>query len=115
MSKEKETNGLNRQLDLENNVSVHTFSVSAGLVGVCLTVIGLIKISGHLQKLSTLADEILAWNAVLFLVSCFISYLSLMTRRELTKRTLERIASAIFMIALLLMVVVCSIFVRAFV
>ena len=99
---------------LESDISVHILSVSAALVGVCLTVIGLVKIHGRLVSLGTITDEMLACNAILFLLSCFISYLSLTARNKKRKHRLERIANWIFLTALLLMTFACIVFVRAF-
>ena len=60
------------RIPLEEDICVHIFTVSAAMVGVCLTVIGLIRIVITLQKTNTLADDLLAGDALLFLTSaCF--------------------------------------------
>jgi hypothetical protein len=78
------------------------------MVGVCLTVIGLIRIVITLGKFDTMADNILALAALIFLVSCFCSYWALRTRGSRRMHRLERIADAFFLLGLLLMVVVCG-------
>ena len=35
---------------LDENIAIHIFTVSAGLLGVCLTVIGLVQIIIHPEK-----------------------------------------------------------------
>jgi hypothetical protein len=47
------------------------------MVGVCLTVIGLIRVVITLGRADTLADDFLAGDALLFLVSCLLSYWAL--------------------------------------
>ena len=50
------------------------------MVGVCLTVIGLIRVVITLGKADTLADDLLASDALLFLTSCLLSYSALRVR-----------------------------------
>ena len=59
---------------LDENIAFHIFTVSAGLLGVCLTVIGLVQIIIHPGKENTLADDLLVIDAILFLFSCLLSY-----------------------------------------
>ena len=59
---------------LERDICIHIFTVSSGMVGVCLTVIGLIRVVITLGTADTLADDFLAADALLFLVSCLLSY-----------------------------------------
>ena len=44
---------------LEEDISVHILSVSAAMVGVCLTVIGLLRVVITIQKADTVADDLL--------------------------------------------------------
>ena len=50
------------------------------MVGVCLTVIGLLRVVITIQKADTVADDLLAADSILFLVSCLLSYWALRTR-----------------------------------
>jgi hypothetical protein len=59
---------------LEQDICIHIFTVSSAMVGVCLTVIGLIRVVITLGIADTLADDLLAGDALLFLVSCLLSY-----------------------------------------
>jgi hypothetical protein len=92
---------------LEEDISIHIFTVSAGMVGVCLTVIGLIRVVITLRKTDTLADNLLAFDAILFLISCLSAYWALRTRTRRRLYLIERFADFVFVVALLLMVVVC--------
>lgn len=89
---------------LEENVCVHIFTVSAALVGVCLTVIGIIQIVVTSNKAETIADDILACDSVIFLTSCSLSYIALRSRHILRMHRVERVADALFIIGLFLMV-----------
>ncbi len=93
---------------LESDICIHIFTVSAGIVGVCLTVIGLIRVVITLRKTDTVADNLLAIDAFLFLLACLSSYWALRTRSQRRMHTVERFADAIFILALLLMVTVCG-------
>ena len=62
---------------LEEDICIHIFTVSSAMVGVCLTVIGLIRVVITRGKADTLADDLLASDALLFLTSCLLSYAAL--------------------------------------
>jgi branched-subunit amino acid permease len=64
----------NNKTKLEEDICIHIFTVSSAMVGVCLTVIGLIRVVITLGKADTFADDLLACDALLFLTSCLLSY-----------------------------------------
>lgn len=78
------------------------------MVGVCLTVIGLIRVVITLGKADTLADDFLAGDALLFLISCLLSYTALRSRSLRRMHRIERVADAIFIVAMIGMVVICA-------
>ena len=93
---------------LEEDISIHIFTVSSAMVGVCLTVIGLIRVVITFGKADTVADDLLAADAFLFILSCLISYSALRTRSTRRMHRMERIADGIFILAMILMVVICG-------
>src|SRR3989454_8236992 len=93
---------------LEQDICIHIFTVSSAMVGVCLTVIGLIRVVITLGTADTLADDCLAMNALLFLISCLLSYWALRSRGWRRMHRLERLADGIFIFAMIGMVVVCT-------
>ena len=93
---------------LEQDISIHIFTVSSAMVGVCLTVIGLIRVVITLGRADTLADDFLAADALLFLVSCLLSYWALRSRSLRRMHRLEKIADGIFVVAMIGMVGVCA-------
>lgn len=102
---ERQGNHNNR---LEQDICIHIFTVSSAMVGVCLTVIGLIRVVITLGDADTLTDDLLATDALLFLISCLLSYWALRSRGLRRMHRLERIADGIFLLAMIGMVAVCG-------
>jgi Kef-type K+ transport system membrane component KefB len=104
-----ETNGQrDPNTHLEQDLCIHIFTVSSAMVGVCLTVIGLIRVVITLGNADTLADDFLAADALLFLVSCLLSYWALRSRSLRRMHRLEKIADGIFILAMIGMVIICA-------
>lgn len=80
-----------------NDLSHHILPTSAQLVGVCLTVISLVKVL-HIGQFGSLLDKLLAIDALLFTISATLSYAS-MRRNE--SANLEKYADQFFMLGLL--------------
>ncbi|TAM58111.1 MAG: hypothetical protein EPN49_13505 [Rhodanobacter sp.] len=93
---------MNQTQPLDNDICVHIFTASAAMVGVCLTVIGIIRVVIVLRKADLFVDDLLAGDAMLYLLSCLLSYWALRTRSIRRNHRLERVADAIFLIALTL-------------
>ena len=93
---------------LEEDICIHIFTVSSAMVGVCLTVIGLVRVVITLGKADTFADDLLAVDALLFLVACFLSYAALRSRGSRRMHKLERIADGVFIGAMVVMVAICA-------
>lgn len=87
-------------------LSAHILSVSAGLIGVCVTVIGLFRVVVRAQHVDSIADNLLAIDGLLFLVACFLAYLALRARTAARAERLERIADVVFLTGLTMMVAV---------
>jgi hypothetical protein len=100
---------------IEVDITIHIFSVSATLVGVCLTVIGLFHISKRISHIQTYGQEILSVNALLFLFSCIFAYFALSKRRQKRYHLLEKTAERIFFVALTFMVLICGMIVYEFI
>src|SRR5213596_350689 len=98
----------NQTNHLEQDICIHIFTVSSEMVGVCLTVIGLIRVVITLGKADTVADDCLAVDALLFLISCLLSYSALRSRSLRRMHRLEKIADGIFILAMIGMVIICA-------
>jgi len=107
---EGETNGQgDPNSHLEHDICIHIFTVSSAMVGVCLTVIGLIRVVITLGRADTLADDLLAGDALFFLISCLLSYWALRSRGLRRMHRLEKIADVIFIVAMIGMVIICAV------
>ncbi len=82
------------------------------MVGVCMTVIGLVKIFEGAARPSRI-DKALAVNSVLFMLSALFSYLSIPTRKNTAG--LESLADTLFMIGLGMMMIVGILFAFEFI
>jgi len=91
----------------EENIAIHIFSVSAAMVGVCLTVIGILNIMTTFTKIDTLGDETTAIDAIIFLGACIISYIAIKTKERKRRLILEKISDITFLAGLAVMVIVC--------
>jgi len=80
-----------------NYLSQHILPTSAQLVGVCLTVISLVKVM-HIGQAGSLLDKFLAIDALLFTISTALSYASM---RGVKLAYLEKYADQFFMLGLL--------------
>jgi hypothetical protein len=98
----------NNKSKLEEDICIHIFTVSSAMVGVCLTVIGLIRVVITLGKADTLADDLLAGNALLFLTSCLLSYAALRARNLRRMHNIERAADVVFIVAMVAMTAICG-------
>ena len=88
---------------------MHVFSISAAMVGVCLTAIGILRLVAIQTNVETLGDEFLAADAVLFVFSCFLSFWSFKTRRTKLRQRLRSLVDILFMFSLAVMVGICAI------
>jgi hypothetical protein len=104
----EESDPAGEPLGQDASLAVHIISVSAAMVGVCLTVIGLFQVVQGLHGLDTPADNILALDAVVFLFACLLAYASLRSRSPRRRRRLERMADGCFLCALVIMTVMAG-------
>src|SRR5438309_12090430 len=98
----------NDNTKLEEDTCIRIFSVSSAMVGVCLTVVGLIRVVITLGKADTLADDLLASDALLFLTSCLLSYAALRARSFRRMHVIERAADVVFITAMVVMTIICG-------
>ena len=84
-----------------NNLSGHILPASGAMLGVCMTVISIVKLTQSNRGVAYWVDDLLALDALIFLTSSILSYLSI---RSNSKRIyFEDIADKVFMLALLCM------------
>lgn len=93
---------------MERDLAGRIFSTSAQLVGVCLTVIGLFRVVSDLNHFNSIADDLMAIDALAFMGSCVLSYFALRSVRAERSFALEQAADLMFLSGLAMMVVVCA-------
>jgi hypothetical protein len=79
-------------------------SVSAGMVGVCLTAIGLVGIAKRLGNLETLVDDCLALGTLLFMLVTVLSFLGIRTGLRRVWRGYALTLDILFCLALAVLV-----------
>ena len=77
------------------------------MVGVCLTAIGIIQVAIRARHIHTLADDLLAADAALFLLATLCSYFALRVQSIARLHWLERVADAAFIVAMTLLTLAC--------
>jgi len=92
-------------MSIDNAISKHILPTSATMVGVCMTVISILKLSA--KSSNTWADEILAVDSLLFIMSAIFSYVSI--RNQLGESKYEDWADKIFIFGLVVMTFACFI------
>jgi hypothetical protein len=90
------------------------FSVSSGMVGVCLTAVGLIGVLKSLRRTESIIDELLTFDALVFLTATALYFALLRRRRRVNHRWLDHIADATFFLALALLLLACLVFTMEF-
>ena len=78
------------------DLSQHILPTSAQLVGVCMTVISLVKVL-HIGQAGSLLDKFLAIDALLFTISAALSYASMRGEKS---ENFEKYADQFFMLGL---------------
>lgn len=82
-----------------NDLSHHILPTSAQLVGICMTVISVVKLL-HLNHGTSALDSLLVLDTLFFLVSATLSYLAMRNSR---RASFERYGDLFFMFGLLLL------------
>lgn len=99
----------------EHELTMHVFSISAAMVGVCLTAIGILRLIATQTRAQTLGDDFLAADAVLFVCCCLLSFWSFKTKQSMRRQRLRLAVDVLFMVALVVMVCICAIIAYALV
>lgn len=88
-----------RQAGEPSDLSSHILPTSATMVGVCMTVLSIGRIA-HAGQLGAFIERLLAIDAVMFLVSAVLSFVSIRVARRNAR--LERWAEELFLVGLTL-------------
>lgn len=86
-----------------DSIANHILQTSATMAGVCITVISIVRLLESHRHAGTIIDNLMAFTGLIFLTSCFLSYLSIRSVRRAMK--LEKYADYLFLAGLSLMVI----------
>ncbi len=92
---------------LDNNIYTNILSLSSAKIGMCLTLLGLVRVVEGLKNIQTLVDELLAIIAGGFLISSLLTYSALKKEEGEGKQKLGRAGDIIFTGSLGLLAVIC--------
>ena len=84
----------------EIDISEKIFANGPNMLVLCLTVIGLIKIYTRFEKITTLADNFLAFISLGYLVATVVAYVAMRSRNDKARLKLARAADLTFLISL---------------
>ncbi|AXY75473.1 hypothetical protein D3H65_16460 [Paraflavitalea soli] len=79
--------------------SPHILNTSSNLLGFCLIVLTSIKISK--TGSATIIDDITGMAAILLVISCILSFLSMRSKEEVRSERMESAADIVFLVALI--------------
>ena len=79
---------------------LHLLSVSGNLAGLCIAAVALFHTLGKSVVSATIADDLLAMSALLFLVCIYVIFFALRTPTARLALRLERVADALFLAAM---------------
>lgn len=94
--------GAHHVADLDEDICVHIFTTSAAMLGVCMTVVGVLHAVSVLRNVDSLGDDLLGINSLIYLASCLSAYWALRTRRRKRNQILEWLADWLFLAGLVL-------------
>jgi len=89
-------------LNLDEDISVHILTTSAVMLGVCMTVVGVLHVLTVMSNVDTLGDDLLSVNSMIYLCACLCAYWALRTRRRKRNEILEHLADGLFLFGLVL-------------
>lgn len=94
---------------LDDSINNHILNQSSMKVGMCLTLLGLIKVVEGVKNVKSVVDELLAIDALAFLISSIVSYYALKQMEAERKRKASRVGDLIFTGAIFVLIGVCAI------
>ncbi len=95
----------------DRDIAPHIFTTSSVMLGLCLTIISIMRGKDNADPLQTVVDDLIAMDSLIFLSTCFLSYAALRVRHLKNIHRLESIADVVFLVGMTLMAVACALFV----
>ena len=89
----------------DREVLLRLLSVTASLAGLCMAALGLMEFGTPDATLRTLADELIAFDALMFVCCVYLILWALRTRSRERTRMLGKVIDAVFLFALTTMLI----------
>jgi hypothetical protein len=86
---------------LDEDICVHILTASSVMVGVCLTVLGILRMVIKLRSADVTGDDLLSINAMLYLLSAILSYWALRTRNSRRNHRIAYAADGVFIVGMI--------------
>jgi hypothetical protein len=100
----------------EDRVFVHQttlFGASVGMMGVCLTMIGIVQLIPRYAAFRTIADDLLVVDMMAFLATSFLSFIAIRRRTRHQRVVLSDVVDFVFFVGLLGMLAISALIVWA--
>jgi len=97
-----------RSADKRRGLSLHILPTSATMIGVCVTVISLVRLFEVSGGVGTIIDRAIAADTLVFLAAALLSYMAM--RSERNAQRLETYADITFLVALGVLAVMAFLF-----
>lgn len=81
-------------------------TAATSMTGICVGLLGAVNAFARSRNIETLADDVLAMNALMFLVCCYLVVWGLRTGSRRTTATLLRVVETLFLAAMTLLVAI---------
>lgn len=94
-----------RPRDLDDDICVHILTSSSVMVGVCLTVVGVLRVVITLQSADLIGDDLLTINTMIYLASALLAYCGLRTRNRRRNHKLEYAADITYLVGMVFTVI----------
>jgi predicted transporter len=90
------------------------FALAGAMVGVCLTVIGVLRLLTEVKGYRTLGDDLVAVDGLLFVFACMAAFARLKTRSVRRRQLWQQLTDTFFILAISLMAAMCALITWAF-
>lgn len=90
------------------------FALAGAMVGVCLTVIGVLRLLTEIKGYRTLGDDLVAVDGLIFVFACIASFLRLKARSQRQRRLWQGLTDTFFLVGITLMAAICTLITWAF-
>jgi hypothetical protein len=95
----------------ERDIAALILTTSSVMLGLCLTIISIMRSSAGFDGVASMVDDIVAVDALIFLLACFASYAALRARHLRRMKHLESFADTVFLVGMVGIGTACALFV----